>query len=296
MRRRLAWRSAVIVGLGVAAAPFACGQEVAARGVPDGQIREFASRVWHNAGKANCRGHDCRIVVADLVLSSGQTSELGIQLADELSGAFAALPGAPQVIERSKVRAYLAAERIPGKLLNNDKAMRWLGRELGATAVLVGQTNAQGDHLRVEMRLLSCDKNKAGPSEGWSLPSGVSAGSLQPVESFPKEAAIFRPGDPQRVVGGDQRNRMTAPTCSYCPSPSYTDAARKERTQGLILLNVVVGSGGEAESATILRGQPFGLNEVAADIITKRWQFNPATKDGQPVRVQVQIEVDFRLY
>jgi TonB family protein len=200
------------------------------------------------------------------------------------------------VIERSKVRAYLAAERIPGKLLHNDKAMRWLGRELGATAVLAGQTNAQGENLRVEMRLLACDKDKGGPLEAWSLPSGVSAGRLQPVESFPKEAAIFKPGDPQRVFGVDKKNRITAPTCSYCPEPSYTDAARKERTQGLILLNVVVGSDGEAESATILRGQPFGLNEVAANTIKKRWQFNPGTKDGQPVRVQVQIEMDFRLY
>src|ERR1700722_20226325 len=100
-RLRLVWRNAVVVGLSVVAAPFAFGQEMAASAVPDAQIREFANRVWHNAGKANCKGHDCRIVVADVVLSSGETSELGMQLADELSGAIAALPGAPQVIERS---------------------------------------------------------------------------------------------------------------------------------------------------------------------------------------------------
>jgi TonB family protein len=230
------------------------------------------------------------------VLASGETSEFGMQLADRLSGAIAALPGAPQVIERPKVRAYLAAERIPGKLLHNDKAMRWLGQELGATAVLVGQITAEGENLRVEVRLLACDKNKSGPLLGWSLPGGGSAGGLQPVESFPKEAALPKPSDAQQVFAVDRRNRSAVPACSYCPPPPYTDAARKERTQGPILLSVVVGSDGEAESATILRGQPFGLNKVAADTVMKKWQFRPGTKDGQPVRVQIQIEMEFRLY
>ena len=292
----LAWRSAVVVALCVVTAPFTFGQEAPASGVPDAQIRELANRVWHNAGKANCKGPDCRIVVADFVQPSGETSELGMQLADEVSAALAALAGGPQVIERSRVRAYLAAERIPGKLLNNDKAMRWLGHEMGGTAVLVGQTDAQGEKLRVQTRLLACDKNKSGPAEGFSLPGGVLAGKLQPVESFPKDAKLFKPGNPPIPFAGDKKNGITVPTCSYCPNPSYSEAARKERIQGYVLLNVVVGSDGEAESATVLRGQPFGLNEAAKNIIVKKWQFNPSMKDGQPVKVQVQIEVDFRLY
>lgn len=294
-RLGLAWRSVVLVAFCVVAAPFVFGQEAGGGGVPDGQIRELANRVWHNAGKANCKGHDCRIVIADFVVPSGETSELGKELADKVSAALAALPGGPQVIERSRVRAYLAAERIPGKLLNSDKAMRWLGHELGGTVVLVGQTNAQGENLRVQTRLLACDKNKSGPPEEFSLPGGEFPGKLQPVESFPKEAPV-KTGDPQRVVVIDKKNGVTVPRCSYCPNPSYSEAARKEKIQGTVLLNVVVNADGEAESATIFSGQPFGLNDVSKNIILKKWRFDPSTKDGQPVRVQVQIEVSFKMY
>jgi TonB family protein len=292
----LAWRCAAMVAFCVLAAPFGFGQGTGGSGAPDAQIRELANRVWHNAGKANCKGHDCRVAVADFVLPSGETSEWGKQLGDEVSAALAALPGGPQVIERSKVRAYLAAERIPGKLLNKDNAMRWLGQELGATTVLVGRTNLQGDNLRVEMRLLACDKNKAGPIEGFSLPGGAFAGKLQPVESFPKEATLSNPVDSSLPYGGDKKKGITAPTCKYCPDPSYSDAARKERIQGLVLLDVIVSAAGEAEDAIILRGQPFGLNEVSKKAIVNTWQFHPSTRDGQPIRIQVQIEVSFKLY
>ncbi len=228
----LAWRSVVMIAFCAMATPFGFGQGTGGSGVSDVQVRELANRVWHNGGKANCKGQDCRVVVADFVVPLGETSELGKQLADEVSAALAALPGGPQVIERSKVRAYLAAERIPGKLLNNDKAMRWLGHELGGTAVLVGQTNAQGENVRVQVRLLACDKKKSGPTEELSLPGGEFAGKLQPVESFPNEATLLSP-DPPTAFGGDKKNGITLPTCSYCPNPSYSEAARKERIQGL---------------------------------------------------------------
>jgi TonB family protein len=295
-RLGLAWRSAVVAAICVLAAPFVFGQEVPASGVPDAHIRELTNRVWQNAGKANCKGHDCRVLVADFVVRSGETSELGKQLADEVSAALAALSGGPQVIERSKVRAYLAAERIPGKLLNNDKATRWLGHELGGTAVLVGQTNVQGENVRIELRLLDCDKKKSGPAEKLMLPGGEFAGKLQPVESFPKEATLSKPVDSSLPFGGDKKKGITAPTCKYCPDPSYSDAARKERIQGLVLLDVIVSADGEAEDAIILRGQPFGLNEVSKKAIVNTWQFNPSTRDGRPIRIQVQIEVSFKLY
>jgi hypothetical protein len=57
-----------------------------------------------------------------------------MQLADQLASAMNALPSAPTVIDRSRLHAYLDGERIPAVHLHDDKVMRWLGRELGATA------------------------------------------------------------------------------------------------------------------------------------------------------------------
>jgi len=37
-----------------------------------------------------------------------------------------------------------------------------------------------------------------------------------------------------------------------------------------------------------------GLDEKAMDAV-KTWRFEPATKEGAPVAIQIQIEVTFRL-
>jgi len=39
----------------------------------------------------------------------------------------------------------------------------------------------------------------------------------------------------------------------------------------------------------------MGLDEKAIEAV-RQWKFKPATKDGHPVAVQVNIEVSFRLY
>jgi TonB family protein len=39
----------------------------------------------------------------------------------------------------------------------------------------------------------------------------------------------------------------------------------------------------------------LGLDEKAIEAVRK-WKFEPAMKNGQPVAVQVNVEVNFRLY
>ncbi len=45
----------------------------------------------------------------------------------------------------------------------------------------------------------------------------------------------------------------------------------------------------------MVRGLGFGLDARAIDAV-KQWRFQPAMKDGQPVNVQIGVEVGFRLY
>jgi TonB family protein len=45
----------------------------------------------------------------------------------------------------------------------------------------------------------------------------------------------------------------------------------------------------------VVRPLGMGLDQKALDAV-KQWKFEPAMKDGKPVAVQINVEVNFRLY
>ncbi len=97
-------------------------------------------------------------------------------------------------------------------------------------------------------------------------------------------------GGPYRVGGG-----VSAPHVLYDPEPEYSEEARKAKFQGTVVLWVVVGPDGKVRDIKVSRSLGMGLDEKAVEAV-RRWKFDPAKKDGQPVPVQVSIEVNFRLY
>ncbi len=97
-----------------------------------------------------------------------------------------------------------------------------------------------------------------------------------------------RPGSGRRTIRSEA-------TCRYCPSPKYSEEARKSKYAGVVLLAVVVTPEGKATNIRVLKGVGLGLDEQAIEAV-KDWQFNPATGlDGRPVASEVTIQVDFRL-
>jgi TonB family protein len=45
----------------------------------------------------------------------------------------------------------------------------------------------------------------------------------------------------------------------------------------------------------VQRSLGMGLDEKAIEAV-RQWRFEPAKKDGQPVPVMINVEVNFRLY
>ena len=88
---------------------------------------------------------------------------------------------------------------------------------------------------------------------------------------------------------------MTAPRVVYDPDPEYSQEARQAKYQGTVVLWVVIGADGRPKQIRVQRTLGMGLDEKAIDAVRK-WRFQPAEKNGQPVAVQVNIEVNFRLY
>jgi protein TonB len=97
-------------------------------------------------------------------------------------------------------------------------------------------------------------------------------------------------GGPYRVGGG-----VSAPRLLYAPDPDYSEEARKAKYQGTVVLWVVVGPDGRPRDIRVQRSLGLGLDEKAVEAV-RTWKFDPARKDGQPVAVQINVEVNFRLY
>jgi TonB family protein len=108
--------------------------------------------------------------------------------------------------------------------------------------------------------------------------SGVGAGSGGGTGGGP-----YRPGsgiEPPRLVREVRAD--------------YTEDARRQGIRGDVVLEIVVRRDGTVGDARILQGLGGGLNDRAVQAV-RQWRFAPATRQGAPVDVLVEVAVEFRL-
>jgi hypothetical protein len=101
---------------------------------------------------------------------------------------------------------------------------------------------------------------------------------------MPKDASI-------KVVS----EGMTPPRVLNSIDPSSNEYAQKYGIAGMELLRTVVDAAGIPRQMAIERPIGFGLDEKAVEAI-KNSHFRPATLNGQPVPVVVDLVVTFRIY
>ena len=90
-------------------------------------------------------------------------------------------------------------------------------------------------------------------------------------------------------------NGVSAPRALYTPDPEYSEEARKAKYQGTVVLWLVVDPTGHPQNVKVARSLGMGLDQKAIEAV-RNWKFEPAEKDGKPVPVQINVEVNFRLY
>jgi len=88
---------------------------------------------------------------------------------------------------------------------------------------------------------------------------------------------------------------ITPPKALSQHDPEFSDEARRAHYQGTVVLGLVVDKSGTPTNISILTPIGAGLDAKAVKVV-KGWRFQPATKDGEPVAVQIAVEVDFHLY
>ena len=80
----------------------------------------------------------------------------------------------------------------------------------------------------------------------------------------------------------------------FKPKPDYTDAARRMKLEGEVLVRVLFTAGGEVRVLDVVRGLGHGLDENALRA-AKQIQFKPAQRDGQPVDSTATVRIVFQL-
>jgi TonB family protein len=124
---------------------------------------------------------------------------------------------------------------------------------------------------------------------------------------------------PSQSANPDTRNAPCQPqrvspsvpfdTCKYLPigpgirpprgssivDPKYTDAARKAKINGSVIVAVAINEEGGVDDVKIVHPLGYGLDQNAM-AAARQNKFTPATKDGKPVAVQLNMEMTFKLY
>ncbi len=75
---------------------------------------------------------------------------------------------------------------------------------------------------------------------------------------------------------------------------TYTEEARRAGIAGDVVLEIVVRRDGTVGDVTVRKGLGAGLNERAVEAV-RQWRFSPASRQGVPVDVFVEVAVEFSL-
>ena len=79
------------------------------------------------------------------------------------------------------------------------------------------------------------------------------------------------------------------------PEPRYSEDARKRGVTGTVVLRCIFAADGTPKHFIVVAGLPYGLTENAL-AAARKIRFTPATRDGKPVSMFIQLEYNFNLY
>ena len=214
-----------------------------------------------------------------LDLSSGNAREYGAaaakldtQLTAERIAAFRQSDGR---VESSGPEAQ-PLRRIKAQVLGNVLASLYAGAD-GSAWTKLEEVWPASDASRIRKSL--DDALATGLRSRLLQPRGIINGSCQAQALEP----VFK-------VGG----KVTPPRATYQPDPEYSEPARAQRLQGTLLLEALISAEGCIHELRLVRRLGLGLDENAIKAVLS-WRFDPAKREGKPVAVRVNIEVNFSL-
>jgi periplasmic protein TonB len=124
-----------------------------------------------------------------------------------------------------------------------------------------------------------------GPGPGPGMGNGGPGGGIGSTggNSYGDSVGVYHAG-----------GSVSAPSVVFQVEPEYSEEARKAKYGGIVMLSVIVDAEGYPRDIRVVKSLGMGLDEKAAEAVRK-WKFRAGRKDGKPVNVRAQIQVDFRL-
>jgi TonB family protein len=185
--------------------------------------------------------------------------------------------------------------------------------------IYVEKLELSSDTLRLEGRRGAVSENKKTGKPVWEALSksvNIEIHLLQPLASLEGAEAVlgrvfvlgkdsaehvkpeFRRADDSTSgetiyhVGQEHTN---FPKPVFTPEPEFSGKARKAKYQATAVMTIVVDKSGYVTRIKIEKAAGMELDDNAVERV-KTWRFEPATRDGQAVAVEMNIEVSFNLY
>lgn len=124
------------------------------------------------------------------------------------------------------------------------------------------------------------------------------------VQTAPIPAAIAAPAPP--VSSPAPVGEMMAPVSTaasndlslnliFAPSPAYPVASRRNREQGVVILDVTLGEDGRVAEISVMRSSGHDRLDRAALTAVRRWRWTPSVVEGKTTRVRGLVRVPFEL-
>ncbi len=129
-----------------------------------------------------------------------------------------------------------------------------------------------------------------GPGQGGGTGTGAGTG----VGSG--QGSGVGPGSGGGIGGGPYRpgSGVEPPRLLKEVKADYTEDARRQGIKGEVVMEIIVRRDGTVGDTRILNRLGAGLDERAVQAV-RQWRFAPATRQGSPVDVLVEVSVEFRL-
>jgi len=118
---------------------------------------------------------------------------------------------------------------------------------------------------------------------------GVIGGIISGMKSAPPPPSNAGTLKAPIRVGG----KVKPPKALLTPAPLYPVIARQTRVQGVVQIDAVLDTDGSVVEMKVVSGHPL-LIQAAMDTV-RGWKYEPSYLNGQPIAVELIVNVTFVL-